>query len=1217
MSETVRAARVALALALLDERPSAPDEALSQLELAVDETGTEPPTWELYHLAANVTRPVNPHDALTRDLRAVRHGAPDSVAHELRTWVQAHPAGPRASGEDIDLLVSEPTPARLLLAGVLLRSAGNSARALETVSPLERSDPEIAGPATELTVRCLLDLGRFADAEKILEEGRGMLRRETAAVLWARLDYARRDFLAAVERLDTLTDGLGDDGAALRILAQVGAGRAADVRWADDEDAAGPEMWLSRAVAALASRRYDAAREAGNRVERTDPRSIDALLIRAQAQLEADELDEDRLAPGLAVLELVVKAVRERDADPLWLVQQRHVRQFGRFGYVECEYEHLLRGVADPKHLRDVDRTDTTFFQDGRLAELAAERLEGTVRGELEGTVRGEVARGEAEPGLEESEWIDALDNAVAAYQTAAAYGSALRLARRVFDAAPTLGRALSVGRCAYYSSYLPAQEAADADRARMADELAAACLAVERHVTPMAATDEIDNAISLLALMHARRAEKLDRGRAEVAATVTAWAFTNAIVAVGDASAQLTLEWVVRDLLGVEAASFEIAEYAGSLDPSQVEVTEARLVAHASFLGTDADTPTLRETWLNQQEAKPGGLTRSVEQWCNGLDLLLAMFDGDDEQARRLLDADVGEIPWALQVRVLAAVTLLGTTAAHPTVKEARVALNPSEEPLHSAWLAAVDAGLSKADADLSKAEDLLEDARRAGNDLPAEIDKMASVLDFLRHPDRPLVHLARDLVGAARCPGDLLWLSRLDLPSLAAATGRSLDGHLAEINAWAQERSARLRRDQSGWDVDIDTVDPTLGSLARLWQALTRRDIRRLYDGTRRHSPRAEPPAGALGVAVDHVVALASDRLPEYLLADVVGALSAGREPDGEFARQVRVERSTALTALAAAYAGAGELDYAPSEEDRQACVDAVRRAIEAADAHGEMLWRVYDATQRLAGTGAETLRRALADGLLDLLVPAVGLAAPAAPEYRSHVAFSLGDAFVPEDTGPNWILFSDYLPKLKETIEKETGWQLPGFNVRGDHTGEPGRVCMILNGAVLETYLLPTDGVLVPVGDAVDATDAGNAADGVSSRLTDAPRDPITEDRVLHVRPDEAPPATTVDTTQAWQPLEFVVRHVERFVRRHLADLVTVWDVVSLAAELGDEQAQRLSDPVVLSEWLMQTRHDLLEDVAAGIHRTPAERARRVAEQVRRSRPAAYRQAGVTSP
>jgi hypothetical protein len=396
-----------------------------------------------------------------------------------------------------------------------------------------------------------------------------------------------------------------------------------------------------------------------------------------------------------------------------------------------------------------------------------------------------------------------------------------------------------------------------------------------------------------------------------------------------------------------------------------------------------------------------------------------------------------------------------------------------------------------------------------------------------------------------------------------LAAHLKVPLDEQLPEIAERIERRQAELEPDRS-WVEDLARADATAGVLAELWRAVAGEDARRMLAAMDQVAALVWP--SPLRHALDMVLDSIRGRRVGYALVGAVTALAAGLEPDHDAARVTLAGAGSPEARLAGALAGAGQLDDPPTDEELAAGVDAfaavARRSSDAPDA----LWRLYDVVETLPGKSADVWTSALRERLLDLLSSGAGLDAEPTYSYRSHLSFVLGDAFVPDDTSQQWVLFSRYIPDLRERILAETGYRMPGFNVRADrYGGEVNIVHLLLHDAIIETHRLPTDGVVVRY----PRPDLDGSPDGAT--LTD----PLTGDPVGHLRWDEPMPPTVVEV---WEPLEFVMRHVERFVRQQLANIVTIWDVRQMADEAGPEAVDQLADPAVFVRWLSEARQEI---------------------------------------
>ncbi len=1258
---SVRRARYDLALALLAESPPRRDDAVAHLKLATDEAGNEPPTWELLAKAAATLADIDPNEALGQYLRCFRYAAPDELADEVRTWVERQRPGTlRVRGSTLERLTgTEVSPARRLLAARVHFALGDPQKAYDTLDAVDGSDPRVGVPQQELEARCLIELQRFEEAHRVIEDDRAHDLGERRVLLRARLAYVQDRFEDALEQLRAYQGEQTDDLEAMKILVLVGAGKAAEVRWdpPGPDDRTGTETWLGRAVAALEARRYDdvdeptaqnaTAREAAEWAERDQPGSLSVQLLKAQARLEAGRPED--FAAGLPILKAVADRALARGRDPYWLERQRRIRRtFDRFGYVYCEYRHLC-GRTDLELLKTVDRDRTTYRQDGRLDEIEA----------------AVHPHGSAERAA-------ALDRAANNYTIANAADPTLDAAQQAFDELPTFPRAVAAGWAVYNWTF--GSERADGGVPADAVELLGAAVdAVETWLS--AEHEQFGEAVWLLAAARMRRVELLTAGAIAEGHVASAWAFANAVLKADDATAQVIAEWVVRRTFDLSAASQELAEYAATLDDSSAAVTEARLIARLNEVGVDDEVLRLLDLLEDQQSALPeDGFAAERTQWRNAVRLHLALLAGDVDLMREALDRDVGTAGWVLERKAFAALRVLGPSAL-PVLDAAARAL-PADRTAEldvRAWLAALTGEYHRARA-------LVAEARAQGNVAANNLDSEGVVFDFLAEGTRPLAELVSAGLAHAASPSEVLWWERVLLPWLLSVTDPAAHAPEGEVRAVVDARLAALAADRPDWTDELGRTLPVLGALAVLWRATARRELRGLLAALR-PLPALEcaPP---LRTVIDHVAQETRRRIPEYLLTVVVAELSEGREPDPALVADVRAELPSAVADLAARLAG--QPGQAWTEEDDDAAVRAFTVAVDRRGTDVAALWRVLravDAMPRDAGVdpaalgalltdriprylldavvddlaaGREPDRALLADvragrpsPLLDLVAPLVGLptAGPRAEheaamaafaeavarscadtdavwrvhdavatvppggfpdpaaltavlldrlaelsglgtraetQPRSHVSFVLGDGFVPEDTGQDWVLFSTYIPGLKARIEEETGYVMPGFNVRGD-ADHRGVLHLRLYETVFESHVLPVEGRVALL--------AQPPPDGTGYA------DPLGKGWAVQVPPDAPIPA---DAVEVWEPLEFAVRYVERFVRDHLADVATVWDVVDLAHAAGQAAQEAVTEPTVLRRWLVELRHDL----AAGGHGPARARAKAIDERVRRA-------------
>jgi hypothetical protein len=391
-------------------------------------------------------------------------------------------------------------------------------------------------------------------------------------------------------------------------------------------------------------------------------------------------------------------------------------------------------------------------------------------------------------------------------------------------------------------------------------------------------------------------------------------------------------------------------------------------------------------------------------------------------------------------------------------------------------------------------------------------------STTRFACQPDRPLIEQLRSEVTTAQCPADLSYLRHAILPWLTAVAGPLDAAHEQELDTLMDARRTELDGELRNWDERLAAVHPLAGAWADLWQAVTSHDVERLIAASARLMANDAPEP--VRAAIPHVLASARDRATAGALIAVIQAIALGdARPDGIVRALVGMSEPAAVVARALVDDVASDCEG--TEAQRQALLDAVR--IATLDDVG--FWRVHDAVGTLGEAWAAFRNHDLVAQLASIL----GLDQPREANNRRYVYVTLGDAFIPEDTGESWVLFSDYIPALRARIESETGFTIPGFGVRRDRLHRPpGLVQLLFHEVIRATFYLPTDGAVARVP-------------GASSQH----HDPLTDEPVVHIPPGAPVPE---GVTEMWQPLEYVMRHVEYLVRQNLAETVTVWDAAS---------------------------------------------------------------------
>ena len=83
-----------------------------------------------------------------------------------------------------------------------------------------------------------------------------------------------------------------------------------------------------------------------------------------------------------------------------------------------------------------------------------------------------------------------------------------------------------------------------------------------------------------------------------------------------------------------------------------------------------------------------------------------------------------------------------------------------------------------------------------------------------------------------------------------------------------------------------------------------------------------------------------------------------------------------------------------------------------------------------------------------------------ADAEPVHDPRPVVRLGDALIPEDTGPSWHLFSTLMPAMRERVVEETGIAIPGTSYRDGPHLTPAEFEITIAGLAAERAPVPPD-------------------------------------------------------------------------------------------------------------------------------------------------------------
>jgi tetratricopeptide (TPR) repeat protein len=1176
-ARTVRALRFALAQALAQAGASRTVEALTELDQALSENGQDPSDARIQLAAGQLLETTDPGRALERYIQGM-DDEPQAIARARALLVRPEGAKSLSSlpPEVVDRAEGaarrNPSSDACLLAAGLLRLRGEYDRALGVLRLAEGGGEAAQDEVVAQTAEILVDLDRVDEAWRLIE-GRGLdAQVSSLQLVQAKVHLLRGEFddvLANVERLEH--SGVADQPgfAVIKALSLLGQHRADDALEAL-RPFTSPEALPAWTVVYLARREYRLAGKASWDLLRAGPANVDALLLRAQIALEAvgsgeagagsADQDEEAGAPPHRLSEeldgarrLLAEVVKELDSlDPRsWWWRAQHVIRGadGRYQFFRCELR-LARGMTvTVDELDAVDRITTTYLQDAALAMRKAELVE------MAEPVRAAEAYTEA-GGI----FRDRIGD----------YERSFECARRAYQLDPSLPRAVDYAYGAVNMANL-----GDVDRTLAAENLRQAIELVEP-LAVGAAWDDLRDLVRPIAVLNSRLAE-LSPDRTIDRSLRAARLCVAALTLAPDNDAYLNAVLAERlGALGMNGAAMVFAHAAYDADSTDSYYAGGVVVAVVNFTGALEEAVPFLERYAE--------LDGSVE-WCNSVKLECHLLAGDRSALKKALKGQLAPDGWAVTDAALGSALLKGipgVTGELGQAFDASVASSPPDRQN------AVDLACL-----LGRREDAQEQfalAATSGNYTRGALDFVRETLEFAVDPGISTEDFLGRALALCASPGDVRRLVNVQLPLLVAVRER-LEGSVPAVPVDQRVVDARLEELERGrqqWQTELDQCDDLLSGLTRLWSALrVPGSISVVNEITRSLSrPAADKPlssivAGISRAAQDKALAGLPARLVRSIAEGAEGTDAIGRDDlrlavDDGFEQPLPRRLALALLddrvghaklELLAAALGDGEVERTASE-----LVEAARSA--ELDVKG--WWRLDD---RLAAirTAAGAVQDVIADTrsrLLPVLCDLAGMNTTAPDNSVSYFSFVIGSDFVPADTGPDWDLFRQLIPAMKERILNDTGFIMPGALVRADWRS-PDSLRLMIYLRLMEARRLPAHGFIRP------------ATAGESHAL----HDPLTGSPVVVDHGGNVPAGS-------WTPLEFLVRHVERFAREHLAELIGPWHVRESAERLGGEVLERVtSDPAPFTKWLQLLR----EAARAGDMRHTAAIDSRIAEAV----------------
>jgi hypothetical protein len=1160
----VRRLRFALAEALAQAGTSRTAEALAELDRALTESGNAPSSARINFAAGQLLEITDPGSALERYVEGM-DGEPQAIvrARALLLRPDLTASLPSLPSTVVDQAEAEarrnPSSDACLLAAGLLQHRGENERALDILRLAKDRGDAPQDEVLAQTAEILVDLDRIDEAWQLIE-GRGLdVEARSLQLVQAKVHLLRGEFDNVLNDLERLEHGVADEPdlaviKALSLLAQGRADDALDTLQPFDL----PEALRARTAVYLARRDYRQAGQASWDLLRARAANVDALLLRAQIALEAvgsgeaevgpadqgepgapfhrsDELDSARLLLGE-----VVKEADSLDLRSWWWRAQDVVRgSDGRYQFFRSELR-LARGMTvTVDELDAVDLGTTTYLQDAALATRKAELfvVDEPARAAEAYTEAGDLFR----------DWIKDVERS-------------FQCASRAYQLDPTLPHAINYAYGAINASYVDGVDITVA-----AERLQHGIAAVEPLVVG-AALDDLRGLVRPIAVLNTRLTE-LSPEKVIDRSLRAAWLCVASLTLDSDdvyVSSALADRLTALDMYGAAMAFAHIAYDADSTDPYYLE---ALIAAVVNFSGTiEEAAPYLK---------RHAELSEAIE-WRNSVELDCQLVAGNREAVSKGIERPLVSAAWAVNNAALGLALIQGIPETTTELSQALDTSAAGSPPDREATV-----GLACLLGRHEEAREQLAAAAASGNHTSWELDLMREKIEFAF--DQGISN--EDFLGRALAlcvsPRSVRRLLNVHLPLLVAARERQ-KGPVPAVSADQRIVDARLQeleRRREHWQTDVDQRDSLLSGLTRLWSALrVAGNISAVFDITR-SLPRLDIDE-MLSMVVEGISQAAVDRALADLPVQLVRSIADGTNTvDLKDLRLVLdgvvdqpLPRRLAL-ALLDDHIGHGNLEpltAALGDGQAEETVNEVVAAARSAKIDVEAWWRLDDRLATIQSTieAVQDMIAGIRTSLLDMLCDLLGMNTPVSEDRSSYFSFIAGSDFIPDDTGPDWELFRDLIPAMRERIRRDTGFVMPGCTVRGDWRN-PDSLWLTVYLGLMEAHRLPTHGFIQP------------AASAESHDL----RDPLTGDPVVVERDDR--PA------DSWTPLEFLMRHVERFARDHLAELVGPWHVRESAERVGEDVLELVtSSPAVFTNWLQllrkAARAGTLQDADAAAHR-----------------------------
>jgi hypothetical protein len=1122
--DAVRELRVVLAQALAAQGKTRILDAIGELDAALKEPGKKPTTAEIHFMIGELASKQDPLTALSRYMFALEEPSlQDKAAQRALTVIDQGPEGELAVGRlakaDVERLVGMAKDGKgaplSMLAARVVQLRGGEERALRILqgSGAQEQPPD---PGVILQIALLLlDLHRLDDALELVEDRIDQEQFRTVAMR-ARLLKGNYDEVLALADRDHVSHDDEPETIALRALAIAGQGRwsvAANLLAGQP----GYSIQAARVVIFLVGGLYDEAQAAATEFVLVAPSDPTALILDAQVKLEAlddhtsDESDVVDRPPGEqlhAARALLVAAVSRLNLPPerLWWFQVQSALRKGEgpFQFFMIELRDCFGYEITEEELNDIDLGTTSYVQDAVIYERMADvvREHGSAQEAAQAYARASTA------------WQH--DNVRDGHRCH-------KCASAAFELEQNGTRAADLAFAVVYDSYRPQDLQS---LSATIDDTAELALRWILRTTG----SELADLARAVAWLRGRQFEVAVCDQVRLASRAVPWLVAAGALTPHDHGINAVLASTLRST-GHPGAALFFAERAMSAERNAFNVS-TMILCLFDLADFDAVLDLLEDTTVENDTV-----------WCAAMSLATRASSGDIDAVPEIDARVLEEAEWSRAYAAMVACMQKGLASNRNQIDTVLERLGEFAVDYNEILLAGLAGRPDLREVWLARSAE-------SGNLTNAQLGMCRTVVAWFSDSDMQFDALAEGFLKVAPLLCDVEQFVNVDAPLLVAAKrGEDMPRSATVPEDTLAAARLRLRLEATSWRERLDEICDGLRCLVAITEATTTTDVA----GTGEQALAAVTSPEFKRAISEVIKSATASALSRVVRNQIEWRVGKGTPDRVGVSMSLQAEYEAPMSQRIAVLVLADETEDVLLEhiamsgpEDQAEAVNLIVEAATSVVLDPSEFWRLFESLHpEQASSGTEDLYRAVCNSLLSVLSALLGLGNDA-PEHRSYFSFVLGTDFVPADTGSDWALFKDLVPAMKERVEKQTGYSMPGCFVRGDYMARDA-LWILTNGAVREAHRLPTRGWIV----ACDPEDA-------------LCRDPLTGDSV-RVSDSSSRPAA------AWSPLEFMMRWVERFVLEHTSDLVSVWDIGLLVDSEDPDFNRLLAQPQHLVEAL----------------------------------------------